>query len=121
MTTDKTHETIPRDVRFHRDWEHHPQKFKLANYPISVIPSSNFVLIENEAVEEGNEGLGIAASFDDAEVLFVAAGDLALTGSIDYNRQLMLGDEDISTTWFLIDPESVEELSSLRTISGELV
>ncbi|TFG12808.1 GNAT family N-acetyltransferase [Candidatus Thorarchaeota archaeon] len=108
-------------INAHTDWEGIPQRFRLANYPISVMPSSNYILIENTAVEEGKEGLGIAAPFDDAELLFVAAGDLILTGSIDSNRQLMPGDEHISTTWFLIDPESVEELSLLQTISDELI
>jgi hypothetical protein len=108
-------------INVQTDWENNPQRFKLANYPISVIPSSNNVLIENTAVQEGKEGLGIAASFDDAELLFVAAGDLILTGSIDSNRQLRPGDEHISTTWFLIDPESVEELSSLQNVLDGLI
>jgi len=107
------------NVRTH--WEGHPQKVKPASYPISLVSSSNSIFIENTAMQEDNEGLGIAAPFEDSELLLVVAGDLILTGSTGSNHQLMPGDEYISTTWFLIDPESEDEILSLQNISHELI
>ncbi|MBS3795943.1 MAG: hypothetical protein KGY80_13650, partial [Candidatus Thorarchaeota archaeon] len=110
------------NIRAHMDWEGEEQNVKLARYPLAIMPSSNCIWIEHEDLsEEKPDGLGLTASFEDAELLYIGVGDFILTGTSNLDCQLLPGKELITTSWFLVDPQSTDELDLLRKVADDLI
>ncbi|MGM0685912.1 MAG: GNAT family N-acetyltransferase [Promethearchaeati archaeon] len=110
------------NIMTHMNWEGEEQNVKLARYPLAIMPSSNCIWIEDEDLsEEEPLGLGLTASFEDAELLYIGVGDLILTGTSSLNRQLLPGKELVTTSWFMVNPQSLQELDLLRKVADDLI
>lgn len=110
------------NIMTHMNWEGEKQNVKLARYPLAIMPSSNCIWIEDAVLsEEEPLGLGLTASFEEAELLYIGVGDLILTGTSSLNRQLLPGKELVTTSWFMVNPQSLQELDLLRKVADDLI
>ncbi|MHA2213426.1 MAG: hypothetical protein ACW992_09730, partial [Candidatus Thorarchaeota archaeon] len=103
------------------EWNERMTETYATPIPAAVVPSTNYIWVQNGADAEGQEGLALLAPNDGTTLLGLFVPDLKLLGAINGETRLAPGAEKTITACLFVDPPDTETLEELVEHLGSIL